>query len=60
MEQSPSWEANSFLCSQEIPCILLGSLPYSQQPAICPSWSSNEQYERYRMLVTARTIPFDS
>jgi hypothetical protein len=37
MEQNPSWEANSFLASQEIPYILLGSLPHSQQPTIFPS-----------------------
>ena len=35
-EQSPSWEANRFSASQEIPRILWnaeGSLPHSQVPA---------------------------
>jgi hypothetical protein len=39
MEQSPSWEANRFSASQEIPCILWypeDSLPHSQVPATCP------------------------
>jgi len=39
MEQSPSWEANRFSASQEIPLILWnpeGSLPQSQMPATCP------------------------
>jgi hypothetical protein len=39
MEQSPSWEANSFADSQEIPRILLNpeiSLPHSQMPANFP------------------------
>ena len=39
MEQSPSWEANRFSASQEIPRILWKpecSLPHSQMPAICP------------------------
>ena len=38
-QQSPSWEANRFSASQEIPRILWnpeGSLPYSQVPAACP------------------------
>jgi hypothetical protein len=38
-EQSPSWEANRFSASQEIPPILIepeGSLPYSQVPANYP------------------------
>jgi len=36
---SPSWESDSSLGSQEILCIgwtLVGSLPYSQAPATCP------------------------
>ena len=39
MEQSPSWEANLFSASQEIPRILLepkSLLPHSQVPATCP------------------------
>jgi hypothetical protein len=39
MEKSPSWEANQFANSQEIPCIsmeLESSLPYSQVPVTCP------------------------
>jgi len=39
MEQSPSWEANRFSASQEIPRILWkpeGSVPQSQVPATCP------------------------
>jgi hypothetical protein len=39
VEQSPSWEANQFAASQEIPRIFMepeGSLPYSQVPATCP------------------------
>jgi len=39
MEKSPSWEANSFSASQEIPRILWnpeGSLPHSQQPTLIP------------------------
>jgi hypothetical protein len=39
MEQSPSWEANRFATSQEIPRIFMepeGSLPYLQVPATCP------------------------
>jgi len=39
MEQSPSWEANRFAASQEIPPHLMepeGSLPHSQVPATCP------------------------
>jgi hypothetical protein len=39
MEQSPSWESNRFVTSQEIPRIFMepeGSLPYSQVPATCP------------------------
>jgi hypothetical protein len=38
MEQSPSWEANQFVASQEIHHIFMepkGSLPYSQVPATC-------------------------
>jgi hypothetical protein len=39
MEQSPSWEANQFAASQEIPRIFMepeGSLTHSQVPATCP------------------------
>ena len=39
MEQSPSWDANRFSASQEIPRIYTepeGSLPHSQVPATCP------------------------
>jgi hypothetical protein len=39
MEQRPSWEANRFAASQEIPRIFMdpeGSLPYSQVSATCP------------------------
>ena len=39
MEQSPSWEANRFSGSQEIPQILLkpeGSSPHSQETTTCP------------------------
>jgi hypothetical protein len=39
MEQSPSWEANRFAASQEIPRIFMepeGSLLYSQVPSTCP------------------------
>ena len=39
MEQSPSWEANWFAASQEIPRIFMepeGSLPPSQASATCP------------------------
>jgi len=39
LEQSPSWEANRFSSSQEIPLSLFDhavSLPYSQVPANCP------------------------
>jgi hypothetical protein len=38
-EQSPSWEANQFADSQEIPRIFMepeGSLPYSQETSTCP------------------------
>jgi hypothetical protein len=40
MEHSPSWEANRFVASLEIPHIFMepeGSLPYSQVPTNCPS-----------------------
>jgi len=40
MEQSPSWAANQFSASQEIPCIFWNpkvSLPRLQVPATCPS-----------------------
>jgi len=39
MEQSPPWQANRFLFSQEIPRILWnpeGSLPRLQVPFVCP------------------------
>ena len=39
MVQSPSWEANWFAASQEIPRIFMepeGSLPHSQASATCP------------------------
>jgi hypothetical protein len=40
MEQSPSWEANRFTTTQEIPPHFMeqpqSSLPYSQVPATCP------------------------
>jgi hypothetical protein len=39
MVQSPSWEANWFVASQEIPRIFMepeGSLPHSQASATCP------------------------
>jgi len=39
MEHSPSWEANRFSTSQEIPRVFMepeGSLPHSQQLATCP------------------------
>ena len=37
VQQSPSWEANRFSASQEIPRIESEvSLPYSQVPATCP------------------------
>ena len=39
MVQSPSWEANWFAASQEIPHIFMepeGSLPHSQASATCP------------------------
>jgi len=39
IEQSPSWEANRFLASQEFPPHFMepeGSLPQSQVPAACP------------------------
>ena len=39
MVQSPSWEANLFAASQEIPLIFMepeGSLPHSQTSATCP------------------------
>jgi len=39
MVQSPSWEANWFAASQEIPRIFMepeGSLPHSQAFATCP------------------------
>ena len=39
MVQSPSWEANWFVASQEIPCIFMepeGSLPHSLASATCP------------------------
>ena len=40
MVQSPSWEANWFAASQEIPRIFMepeGPLPHSQASATCPS-----------------------
>ena len=40
MVRSPSWEANWFAASQEIPRIFIepeGSLPHSQSSATCPS-----------------------
>ena len=39
MVQSPSWEANWFAATQEIPLIFMepeGSLPHSQTSATCP------------------------
>ena len=38
LEQSPSWEANRFSSSQDIPRILWGVslLPHVQVPATCP------------------------
>ena len=39
MVQSPSWEANCFAASQEIPRIFMEpevSLPHSQASATCP------------------------
>ena len=39
MQQSPTWEVNGSLISQEIPRILLefeGSSPHSQQPTTSP------------------------
>ena len=39
MVQSPSWEANWFAASQEIPRIFMepkGSLPHSQASVTCP------------------------
>jgi hypothetical protein len=39
MEQNPSWEANRFAASQEIPRVFIqpeGSLPHSQVFATCP------------------------
>ena len=39
MVQNPSWEANWFAASQEIPHIFMepeGSLPHSQASATCP------------------------
>ena len=39
MVQSPSWKANRFAASQEIPRIFMepeGSLPHSQASATCP------------------------
>jgi hypothetical protein len=39
MEQSPSWEADRSLASQEISPHFMkpeGSLPHSQEPATCP------------------------
>jgi len=46
-EQSPSWEANQFAASQEMPPHFMepeGSSPHSQVPATCPypepAWSS--------------------
>jgi len=39
MQQSPSWEANQFSASQEIPPYFMepeSSLPHSQVPATCP------------------------
>ena len=39
MKHSPSWEANRFAASQEIPRNFMepeGSLPHSQMPATCP------------------------
>jgi len=39
VEQSPSWEANQFSASQEVPPPFVepeGSLPHSQVPATCP------------------------
>ena len=39
MDQSPSWEANRFSASQEIPRLFMepeSSLPHSQVPTTCP------------------------
>ena len=36
MEQSPSWEANRFSASQEVPHILWNPKVHSQVPATCP------------------------
>jgi hypothetical protein len=39
MEQSPSWEPNSFSASQDVPRIIIKpecSLPHSKVPATCP------------------------
>ena len=47
MVQSPSWEANCFAASQEIPRIYMepeGSLPHSQASATCPcpGWDARQ------------------
>ena len=34
MERSPSWEANRFLASQEIPCILWNPKVYKSSPSV--------------------------
>jgi hypothetical protein len=55
MEHSPSWEANRFGASQEIPPDSMepeGSLPHSQVPANCiyPEPAENNPYPNILLL----------
>jgi hypothetical protein len=48
MEQSPSWEANRFSASEEIPRILWNAkvnlLPHSPVPATCPYPKADQSF----------------
>ena len=61
MVHSPSWEANWFAASQEIPLIFMepeGSLPHSQASATCPypgPAQSNPHPTSWRFILILRT-----
>ena len=66
MEQSPSWEANRFSGSQEIPLIFLepeGSLPHSQVTAACPYpeplHALTPHFLKIHLIITLPSAPED-